>query len=89
MKTIANKTRRPLKIKLSQGRVLRLGPFKDGQIATPDADRESIRRMVEAGEIEIIDDASPGAGRGIQGQAGMTQSQGHRRQFSGSSGGDR
>ena len=89
MKTIANKTRRPLKIKLSQGRLLRLGPSKEGQIATHDAERESVQRMIEAGEIEIIDDASPGAGRGSKGQAGMAQSQGHRRQFSGSKGGDR
>ncbi|SVC92625.1 uncharacterized protein METZ01_LOCUS345479, partial [marine metagenome] len=33
MKTIINKTGRPLKITLSQGRVLRLGPRKEGQIA--------------------------------------------------------
>ena len=89
MKTILNKTRRPLKIKLSQGRVLRLGPSKEGQIATPDAERESVQGMVEAGEVEIIDDASPGAGRGSKGPAGIAQSQGHNRQFSGSKRGDR
>ena len=43
MKTIINKTGRPLKITLSQGRVLRLGPRKEGQIATPDAERETVQ----------------------------------------------
>ncbi len=46
MKTIINKTGRPLKITLSQGRVLRLGPRKEGQIATPDAERESVKKMI-------------------------------------------
>ena len=48
MKRIVNKTGRPLKIKLSQGRVLRLGPRKEGQIATHDAERESVQTSVEA-----------------------------------------
>jgi len=89
MKTIVNKTRRPLKIELSQGRVLRLGPAKEGQITTHDAERESLKRIVEAGDVEIIDDGSPGAGRGSKGPAGMAKSQGHQRQFSGSKRGDR
>ena len=33
MRTIVNKTNRPLKIHLPQGRVLHLGPRKEGQIA--------------------------------------------------------
>ena len=89
MKTIVNKTRRPLKIKLSQGRVLRLGPAKEGQIATQDAERESVKKVVEAGDVEIIDDGSTTAGRGGKGPAGMAKSQGHHRQFSGSKRGDR
>ena len=89
MKTIVNRTRRPLKIKLSQGRVLRLGPSKEGQIATHDAERESVQRLVEADEVEIIDEGSRGTGRGSKGPAGMAQSQGHHRQFSGSKRGDR
>lgn len=89
MKTIVNKTRRPLKITLSQGRVLRLGPSKEGQISTQDSERESVKRIVEAGDIEILDDASPGASRGGKGPAGMMKSQDHQRQFTGSKRGDR
>ena len=58
MKTIVNKTRRPLKIKLAQGRVLRLGPAKEGQIATHDVERESVQKMIEAGEVDVFDDVS-------------------------------
>ena len=42
MKTVLNKTGRPLKIALSRGRVLRLGPRKEGQIATQDAERDAV-----------------------------------------------
>ena len=56
MKTIINKTGRPLKITLSQGRVLRLGPRKEGQIATPDAERETVQKMIAAGEVNVFDD---------------------------------
>jgi hypothetical protein len=54
MRTIVNKTPRPLRIHLSQGKVLHLGPLKEGQIATHDADSEGITKLVEAGEIEIL-----------------------------------
>ena len=54
MKTVLNKTHRPLKIGLSQGKVLRLGPGKRGQIATQDAERESLKSLIAAGEIEIV-----------------------------------
>ena len=89
MKTIINKTRRPLKIKLSQGRVLRLGPSKEGQIATHDAARESVQRIIEAGEVEIFDDLSSGTGSAGKGKGGPAKSQGFHRQFSGSKRGDR
>ena len=89
MKTIINKTRRPLKIKLSQGRVLRLGPSKEGQIATHDAERESVQRIIEAGEVEIFDDLSSGTGSAGKGKGGPAKSQGFHRQFSGSMRGDR
>ena len=89
MKTIINKTRRPLKIKLSQGRGLRLGPSKEGQIATHDAERESVQRIIEAGEVEIFDDLSSGTGSAGKGKGGPAKSQGFHRQFSGSKRGDR
>ena len=57
MKTVLNKTRRPLKIQLSRGKVLHLGPRKEGQIAPKDAERGSIQELLEAGELEIVGDS--------------------------------
>ena len=90
MKTIVNKTRRPLKVKLAQGRVLRLGPAKEGQIATHDAERESVQKMIEAGEAEVFDDVSRSGSRARSGPAwGHRRSQGAHRRFSGPKHGDR
>lgn len=78
MKTIRNKTHRPLTIRLPKGRVLRLGPRKEGQIATPDAEQESLKKLVANGDIEIFDDqpgSGPTAGNYTGGRA---RAQGHR-----------
>ena len=89
MKTIVNKTNRPLKIKLAQGRTLRLGPAKEGQIATSDAERESVQAMIEAGDVAIFDDVSRSGSRGASGPSGRSGPQGAHRQFSGAKHGDR
>ena len=56
VKTIINKTNQPLKIPLARGRLLRLGPFKEGQIATNEASRESLQKLTASGAVEIFDD---------------------------------
>jgi hypothetical protein len=67
MKTIVNRTHKPLKIRLHGGKVLHLGPAKSGQIGDDAADEPGVRRLVEAGEVEILGDgahpgqAAPGA----------------------------
>ena len=89
MKTILNKTRHPLKIQLARGGVLRLGPDKEGQIATNDAEQETIQKMIAAGELDIFEDATRSGSRGSGGPSGRLGSQGGHRQFSGSKRGDR
>ena len=54
MKTIRNRTPKPLKVPLLSGKTLHLGPLKDGQIADTAADAPAIRRLIEAGIIEIV-----------------------------------
>ena len=58
MKSIINKTNGPLKIHLARGRVLHLGPRKQGQISTPDAERESFKKLVADGDLEIVGEGS-------------------------------
>ena len=89
MKIVVNKTHRPLKIPLSQGRVLRLGPRKEGQIATQDAEREALKQRVASGDIEIFDDPSRLGATSSAGAAGRSHSQGHHPRFSVAKRGDR
>ena len=78
MKTVVNKTNRPLKLQLSRGRVLHLGPRKEGQIVTQDAERGSIQKMVEAGDIELFDPGDAQGGPRAGGSGGVSpDSHGH------------
>ena len=63
MRTIINRTNRPLAIKLGRGRVLRLGPRKEGQIGTADAEKPGVQALVAAGDVEVFDHRGAGAGR--------------------------
>ena len=62
MKNITNKTPRPIKIPLSGGKFLHLGPLKTGQISEADAERPALKRLVKAGEIEILGEGEHPAG---------------------------
>ena len=89
MITILNQTSRFLRIELSRGKVLRLGPRKEGQISTQDAARDSIRLLVSDGAIKIT-----GEGPRVGSSAAMNPSmrrnvRGHHPRLSGGRRGDR
>lgn len=89
MKSILNKARKPLKIHLSRGRVLHLGPGKEGQIASQDAERDSFKKLVESGQIEIVGEGSgPVAATGNL-ATGHPDSRGHHPSTSAKKRGDR
>jgi hypothetical protein len=89
MKTILNKTNGPLKIRLSRGKTLRIGPGKEGQIATLDGERESVKKLIEAGNIEVVSEGTQ-VGAGSKGDTGgHPNSRGHHPSMSGRSRGDR
>lgn len=60
MKTIVNKTPKPLRIHLPGGKTLHLGPMKHGQISDQAAEEDSVRKLVKAGEVEIQGEAEQG-----------------------------
>lgn len=65
MPTVSNKTLKPLSIPLPGGKTLHLGPGKTGQIAAKAVDSPRFKKLVEAGEIEVVDDDTrPTAGTG-------------------------
>jgi hypothetical protein len=77
MTAISNKTQKPLSVTLPGGKTLHLGPGKTGQISAKAVEDPQIKKLVDAGEIEVVgDDARPTAGPG-GGQRGRTFRDGH------------
>ena len=64
MKVIRNKTARPLRISLGGGKVLHLGPHKDGEIADGAADHDAIQKLVKEDVIEILGEGERHEGGG-------------------------
>ena len=54
MTTISNKTQRPLSVPLPGGKTLHLGPGKSGEIAAKASEHPQLKKLVDAGEIEIV-----------------------------------
>jgi len=62
MKTVINKTRAPLKVPLPRGKSLHMGPGKSGQIRDEDADHAGLKKLVEAGKLELVEGGHHDAG---------------------------
>ncbi|MFH1808249.1 MAG: hypothetical protein ABIJ09_05880 [Pseudomonadota bacterium] len=52
---ISNKTLRALSIPLRGGKKLHLGPGKIGQIDAKAAEYPALKKLIEAGDVEILD----------------------------------
>ena len=78
MKTIVNKTTKPIKVPLSGGKVLHLGPLKTGQIGDQASEAPAILRLIESGAIGILGAGSPRGGDGRDETNERPASQGHR-----------
>lgn len=55
MKSVSNKSRRPISVPLPRGKVLHLGPGRTGRIASNAAEHPPLQELVAAGTIEIVD----------------------------------
>ena len=89
MITILNETSRFLRIPLSRGKVLRLGPRKEGQIATPDADREAVKKLVADGVLKIMGEGPQAGSSSGANPAARTNVQGPHPRVTGGRRGDR
>ena len=76
MKIIKNKTNRPLRVPLPRGKTVHLGPAKSGQITTEAAEHPGLKKLIEAGELELFDEESAPNEAGAGGPRGQA-SQGH------------
>jgi hypothetical protein len=77
MKTISNKTQKPLSVPLPRGKTLHLGPGRTGQIASNAADHPQLKKLVDAGEIEILAEGSGSTEGAGGGKVGRTWMPGH------------
>lgn len=58
MKTVRNCSTRPLKVPLPRGKFLHLGPRNTGSIHPDALERPAVKRMLEAGDLEVVDDSA-------------------------------
>jgi len=77
MKTIRNKTAAPLRVPLPGGKTLHLAPAKEGQVGDKAVDHPRIRKLIEDGQIEIVDERSAGPRAGGAGSTVHTSTHGH------------
>ena len=77
MKTILNKTHKPMKIPIGGGRFLHLAPNKTGQISGQTSGSAAIRTLVKSGEIEVLGEESNTQGRAAQTGSAHGSSHGH------------
>ena len=77
MKNVSNKTQKPIKIPLSGGKFLHLGPLKSGQIADHDAERPAVLKLVKAGEIAILGEGEHPEGGPAPAEGGHEATNGH------------
>jgi hypothetical protein len=79
MITVLNQTAKFLRITLSRGKVLRLGPRKEGQISTQNAECESVKQLVADGVLKLMGEG-PQAGASTAANPGQRANvQGHQR----------
>ncbi|MGK0155139.1 MAG: hypothetical protein ACI9SE_002099 [Neolewinella sp.] len=58
---ITNKTRRPIKVPLPEGKKLFLGPSKSGQVHPKAANHPPVKELLEAGDLELGKDDKKGS----------------------------
>ena len=74
MATITNKTRKALSVPLPGGKKLFLGPLKSAEISPKAVDHPPVQKLVEAGEVEILDANQKSGRAGAGGKAAPSSS---------------
>jgi len=77
MKEIRNTSAMPIRVPLPGGKTLHLGPKKVAQIADGAAEHPAIKKLVEAGSVEILGEGERSETLGEAGNSG-----GHAQEFS-------
>ena len=89
MAAVTNKTGKPLSIPLPRGKTLHLGARKSVQISSHDLEHPALRKLVDAGAIEIVAEDSGSSGGDGGGTHGRAPTAGHTAGRGGRRSGDR
>lgn len=89
MRAVTNKTNKPLAVPLPRGKLLRLGPRKTGQISSDDVDHPALKKLADAGEIEIHEEGHTPPKGGGGGRIEPSGAPGHTTTSGGHRSGDR
>ena len=89
MKTLSNKTRRPLSVPLPRGKTLHLGPGRTGQVGSDAVEYAPLKKMIAAGEIEVVGEGHGGPVTGGSQRIGQPGAAGHAPSSHGRRTGDR
>ena len=89
MKSVINKTPRPIKVPLPGGKTLHLGLSGRGQVPDGALERPAFRRLIEEGKIEVLDDSDPLVARDKSSMAVKKSTHGHPANKKSSTRGDR
>jgi hypothetical protein len=89
MPTIENKTLNAIAVPLPRGKKLHLGPGRTGQIAANACEHPPLKRLIDAGQIEIVNDGAEAVASSAGGRGGRYFMPGHGSGRVGRRGGDR
>jgi hypothetical protein len=73
---IINKTKGPLRVPLPGGKKLHLGPGRTGQITPKAAEHPPLKKLIEAGDLEVAGGGKSGGAGGSGGNTGVGPTQG-------------
>jgi hypothetical protein len=76
-------------VPLPGGKTLHLGPGKTGHISSKDADYPPLKRLIDAGEIEVLGEGPEPIDGAVGGKKRRTSMQGHGSGSGGRRSGDR
>ncbi len=77
MKTVINKTRKPLRIPLPGGKALFLGINQEAKIRDDALEHPPVKKLLEAGDIEVFD--GPSQKHGAAGGKAIPRTEGGQR----------
>ena len=89
LKTIRNKAHRPIAVPLPLGKKLRLGPNQTGEIADRAEEHPPLKKLLEAGDLEIVHEGSGGTKHRPGGGTVHVTNQGHHASVTPRNSGDR